>query len=271
LPTDNLEVRLVVFDWGGTTVDHGCFAPAAALVAALARRGLSVTPAEARGPMGLGKKDHVRALLRAPAVAERWRRLHGGGPTEADVEAVYADLVPLLLEGIDAHSGLVPGLLGCVAELRRRGLRVGGTTGYFRSAANRAAAAARRQGFAPDCSVCAEDVPAGRPAPWMLFRNMEALGVYPPAAVVKVGDTVHDVEEGRNARAWSVGVTRTSSEVGRTEAELAALPAAERQALLGAARDKLLGAGAHAVLESVAELPGLLDALNARLRAGDQP
>jgi phosphonoacetaldehyde hydrolase len=271
LPAANLEVRLVVFDWGGTTVDPGCFAPAAALTAALARRGVHVTPEEARGPMGLGKKDHVRALLRTPAVARRWQQSHDRQATEADVEAVYADLVPLLLEEIDRHGSLVPGLLDCVAELRRRGLRVGGTTGYFRAAADRAAAAAARQGFAPDCSVCAEDVPEGRPAPWMLFRNMEALGVYPPAAVVKVGDTVPDMEEGRNAGAWSIGVTRTGNEAGRTEAELAALPPAQRQALLGAARDKLLGAGAHAVVESVAELPGLLDALNASLRSGDRP
>jgi phosphonoacetaldehyde hydrolase len=271
LPFENLEVRLVVFDWGGTTVDHGCFAPAEALAAALARRGVPISPAEARGPMGLGKKDHVRALLRAPEVAERWGRRHGRPPAEADVEAVYADLAPLLLEMIDRHGALIPGVPECVAELRRRGLRVGGTTGYFRAAAARAAECARRQGFVPDCSVCADDVPAGRPTPWMLFRNMEALGVYPPAAVVKVGDTVPDVEEGRNAGAWSVGVSRSGNEVGRTEAELSALPAAERQALLGAARAKLLAAGAHAVLETVAELPGLIDGINSRLRAGERP
>jgi phosphonoacetaldehyde hydrolase len=187
------------------------------------------------------------------------------------VEAVYADLAPLLLEMIDRHGALVPGVAECVAELRRRGLRVGGTTGYFRAAAGRAAENARRQGFVPDCSVCAEEVPAGRPAPWMLFRNMEALGIYPPAAVVKVGDTVPDVGEGRNAGAWSVGVSRTGNEVGRTAAELEALPAAQRQAFLDAARDKLLAAGAHAVLESAAELPGLIDEINSRLRAGGRP
>ena len=65
-------------------------------------------------------------------------------------------------------------------------------------------------------------MPAGRPAPWMIFRCMEALNVYPPAAVVKVGDTVIDIEDGLNAGAWSVGVVDSSNEMSLTAAELAA-------------------------------------------------
>src|SRR5262249_54187022 len=131
--------------------------------------------------------------------------------------------------------------------------------------------AARSQGYAPDHCVCAEEVPAGRPAPWMVFRIMEALDVYPPATVVKVGDTVPDIEEGRNAGAWSVGVTRTGSGVGVSEDEYARLPEAERQTRQAAARDKLLAAGAHTVIESVAELLVLLADFGRRLRDGEKP
>jgi len=55
-----------------------------------------------------------------------------------------------------------------------------------------------KQGFKPDFGCCAEDVPQGRPAPWMIFRSMEALGVFPPAAVLNIGDTLPDVESGHN-------------------------------------------------------------------------
>ncbi len=266
MPREAPRIRLVVFDWAGTTVDHGSFGPVAAFIEAFASQGIEITSTEARGPMGLHKKEHIRVLLQLPSVAERWLRAHGRGWNEADVEDLYQRFIPRQLEVIDEHSRLVPGLLECVAELRRQGIRIGATTGYFREAAQRIYDSARKQGFVPDHCVCAEDVPAGRPAPWMIFRTMETLAVYPPAAVVKVGDTVHDISEGLHAGAWSVGVVRSSSEVGCTEDELETMPVAERRVRLAAARQKLLAAGAQIVIDSIAEVPGLLTDIEARLQ-----
>jgi phosphonoacetaldehyde hydrolase len=105
----------------------------------------------------------------------------------------------------------------------------------------------------------------------MVFRIMEGLGVFPPAAVVKVGDTVPDIGEGLSAGAWSIGVLRSSSEVGCTEQEWDALSPAERARRLASCREKLLGAGAHAVVETLAELPAVLDDFEARLGRGEKP
>lgn len=266
-----LEIGLVVLDWAGTTVDHGSFAPVAAFVDAFARQSVAVTSAEARGPMGLHKKDHIREILRMPAVAERWRQKHRRDWTEDDVERLYRTFIPLQMEVIDRHAELVPGLLDSVAALRRAGIRIGATTGYFQDAADRVVTAARRQGYEPDCPLNPDSVRAGRPAPWMIFRIMEALDVCPPARVIKVGDTVPDIEEGRSAGAWSVGVVRTGSDVGCTAEEVAALPAAEREVRFAAARRKLLDAGAHAVIDSVANVPALVGEINGRLRRGERP
>jgi phosphonoacetaldehyde hydrolase len=264
-------IRLVVLDWSGTSVDHGSFAPVAPFVDAFARHGVAVSTAEARGPMGVTKKDHVREVLRQPAAAARWREAHGRDWAEADVEAVYGTFVPLQMEALDAFADPVPGVPAAVEELHRRGVKVGGTTGYFRAAADRVVEAARRLGYAPDVNLCPDDVSAGRPKPWMIFRIMEATGVCPPAAVVKVGDTVPDVEEGRNADVWTVGVTDSSSAVGLTAADFAALSPAERAARAGAAGRALRAAGAHAVIPSAAVLPALLDDLAARLARGERP
>ena len=76
-------------------MDHGSCAPVAPFVAAFARHGVEVSPAEARGPMGLPKKDHVRELFRLPAVAARWRAAHARDWGEEDVESVYRAVVPL--------------------------------------------------------------------------------------------------------------------------------------------------------------------------------
>ena len=105
----------------------------------------------------------------------------------------------------------------------------------------------------------------------MIYRLMELLDIYPPAAVVKVGDTVPDILEGRNAGVWSVGVTHTGSDVGCTAAELAAMPEPERTEHARTAGRKLLAAGAHEVIRSAADLPALLDELARRLDRGEHP
>ncbi len=257
-PSSSPEVRLVVLDWAGTAVDFGCRGPARAFIEVFAAFGVAVSEAEARAAMGLAKKEHLRALLRLPGVAGRWRSAHGRAATEADVEEMYQAVTPRQVENAAVFGAVVPGLVECVAELRRRGIRVGATTGYFREAAEAAARVAARQGYEPECSICADEVPAGRPAPWMLFRVMERLNVYPPAVVVKVGDTPADVAEGRNAGCWSVGVVDSSNGVGLSLEELRALGEAEREARRAAVRRELLGAGAHLVVATVAELPGAL-------------
>jgi phosphonoacetaldehyde hydrolase len=264
-------IRLVVFDWAGTTIDFGCRAPVQVFLAAFAAKGVAVTPAEARGPMGMHKKDHIREMLRNPAVGAKWRAAVGRDWVEADVEELYRELAARQLQAVELCSALVPGVRECVAELRARGAKVAATTGYPREAATAVLAAGKRQGYEPDFAVCADDVPAGRPAPWMIFRAMGALGVYPPAAMVKVGDTVIDIEDGLNAGAWSVGVIDSGNEMGLSEAEFAALPAAERDARRAAVRERFLSAGAHAVVNTLAELPAVVDDLNRRLRAGDRP
>lgn len=255
-----MQIQLVVFDWAGTTVDHGCYAPVAAFVEAFASQGVGVTPEEARGPMGLHKKDHIRAMLQDAEVSRRWQAAHGRGWTEADVESLFQAFVPKQMEVIDRHCDLIPGLLETVEELRRRGIKVGSTTGYFGDAARRTRELAAAQGYAPDVSLCPDDgVPQGRPAPWMIFRIMERLNVYPPSAVVKIGDTVPDIEEGKAAGVWSLGVTRTGSEVGLTAARWDAAPEGDRKRLTDAAAAKLSAAGADGVLGSVPEIIQWLD------------
>jgi phosphonoacetaldehyde hydrolase len=271
VPRDAIKIRLVIFDWAGTTIDHGSRAPVMPFVRAFAARGVQITPEEARGPMGLHKKDHIRALLQQPDVARRWREKHGTDARDNDIEELYRLFMPLQLEVIDDFARLVPSLLNCIHELRQQRITIGATTGYFRAAAERVYLAAARQGYRPDYCVCTEEVPAGRPEPWMIFRILESARIFPPAAVVKVGDTVPDIGEGRAAGAWSVGILRSSSDVGCTEEEWDTLPRAEQDRRLASCREKLLAAGAHAVVETLADLPALVDDIDRRLSRGEKP
>lgn len=265
------RIRLVVFDWAGTTVDHGCFAPVAPFVEALRRAGVAISDADARGPMGLDKKEHLRALLALPEAERQWLDAHPNAVTKSDMERIYLDMVPLAVESLGAHSGLIAGAANVAEELRKRGIKVGASTGYFKEAAQVCYAAAAKQGYQPDFMVCASEVPAARPAPWMIYRNMEALGVYPSAAVLKVGDTIPDIGEGLNAGCWSAGVAATSNDMGLSESELLALASDERGRRMDAVRDRLLDAGAHDVVDSIRDVPRLVEEIDARLAAGELP
>lgn len=267
----SVTIGAVVFDWAGTVQDHGSRAPVVALVALFGRHGVVITEEQARRPMGRSKLDHIRDILAEPSVAEGWEQAHGHPPSEADALAMYRAFGPLQNHAVTTHADLIAGTVEAVRACRARGYRIGSTTGYPRAAAELAAEAAAAEGYAPDVLVCSDDVPAGRPAPWMLYRNLEQLGVYPAWRCVKVGDTQVDMAEGRNAGAWTVGVSETGNLLGMTAEGLAALPVAERARRADQAAAELRTAGAHAVIGSVADLVPALDAIEDRIRHGERP
>jgi phosphonoacetaldehyde hydrolase len=265
------RIKLAIFDWAGTTVDFGCLAPTRAFLEAFARHNIMLTVPQVRGPMGLHKYDHVRTLLEMPAVSEQWQFVHGRPWNEADAMTIYGEVTPLQVEAVRQHTQLVPDLLDCIAELRSREIRIGSTTGYPREAAEVMFAAAHEQGYLPDCCLTADDTPAVRPAPWMIFRIMQELDVFPPSSVVKIGDTVPDIEEGRNAGAWSLGVIASGSEIGLSAEEWGALPDEQQRSRLETVGRKLLDAGAHYVIPTLKELPATIDHIEARQETGERP
>jgi phosphonoacetaldehyde hydrolase len=254
-------IRAVVFDWAGTTVDHGSRAPAEVFVEIFRRSGVAITVAEARGPMGTAKRNHIAAILAMPRVGEAWRLAHGQPPGISDVDRLYSEFLPLQREALLRTSDVIPGVPEVVAECRRRGIAIGSTTGYTRALMDVVVPLARAGGFDPDVVVCADDVPHGRPAPWMIFRAAEQLGVYPMSAVLVVDDTAVGIEAGRNAGAITVAVTRTGNALGLSRDEVAALDQAHLSARLEAIRADFLLKGAHHVVESVADLIPVLDGL----------
>src|SRR5262245_25603034 len=102
--TTGSDIRAVIFDWAGTVVDFGSMAPAAAFVRTFAGAGIAVTDEEVRRPMGLEKRDHLRALLAMPEIAERWRAVRGHAPGDADLDELYAAFVPTQLATVGAHA-----------------------------------------------------------------------------------------------------------------------------------------------------------------------
>ena len=264
-------LKAVLLDWAGTTMDYGCYAPAVVFVAVYKKHGVEITMAEAREPMGAHKKVHIRKISQIPRVAGRWREVHGRGCTEQDVDAMFADFIPMQLACLADYADLIPGCVEAVAAFRRRGLKIGSTTGYMVEMMEILLREAKARGYEPDATVCAAEVPAGRPEPWMCLRNAERLGVYPMEAVVKIGDTLPDIAEGLNAGMWTIGLAKTGNEVGLTAQEIEQADPREMAYRLGRARQRMAQAGSHYVVDGIWDCDPIIDDINARLSRGEKP
>ena len=84
-----------------------------------------------------------------------------------------------------------------IIEIRNKGLKIGSTTGYTSDMMKIVTDRAKQQGYTPDFWISPDMVNSkGRPYPYMIFRNMEALELISVDKVLKVGDTIADIKEG---------------------------------------------------------------------------
>lgn len=265
------RLEAVIFDWAGTMVDHGSLAPVRAVTSLFARHGIELTDEEVRRDMGLFKKDHIRRILRQPRIGALWSGKTSRAAGEDDVEKLFAEFNPLQMEVLEQYSELIPGAAEISELLRADGIKVGSTTGYTRPMLEVLVARATAAGYRPHTALCPDDAGGGRPLPWMCLKIALLFGLSGVAAAVKVGDTLSDIQEGLNAGMWTVGVSATGNEVGLSAADLAALPAHERTRRSEHARETLHDAGAHYVIDSVRDLPPVLEKIELRLESGERP
>jgi phosphonatase-like hydrolase len=215
--------ELVVFDMAGTTVEDLGQVPDA-FTAALAEHGISVTREQLNGVRGASKRQAVLHFV--PAGPEQARR----------AEAAYASFREHLSRRYRSEGVRpVPGAVLAIRSLRERGVRVALNTGFDRETTGQLIGALGWAEGMVDAIVCGDDVAEGRPAPYLIFRAMEATGASSVHRVANVGDTILDLRAGYNAGVrWNVGV------------------------LTGAHHRQLLESAPHThLLPSVAELPNL--------------
>jgi phosphonatase-like hydrolase len=217
------EVELVIFDLAGTTVEDRGEVPDA-FVGALAEHGIEVTREQLSAVRGSSKRQAVLSFVPE------------GPGQRARAAAVYDSFRGRLARRYQTDRVCpVAGAATTFRSLRERGVRVALNTGFDRETTALLLDALGWGGGVFDAVVCGDDVARGRPAPYLIFRAMEAAGASSVHRVANVGDTTLDLLAGHNAGVrWNIGVL--SGAHGRTLLE---------------------GAPHTHLLPSVAELPGL--------------
>lgn len=200
--TKPLHPSLVVFDMAGTTVDEDN------LVYKTLRDAITA----------VGYPVDLELVLRHAAGMEKYRGiveiLAAEGCDTATTKALATKAFSHFKQQLtrsyeEAAVRAQPGADEFFEWLREQKVKVVLNTGYDRTTAEQLLAKLGwRIGTSIDGLVTASDVSQGRPEPDMIYLAMEQTGVGDAAAVMKVGDSIVDIQEGRNAGCgWVVGIT----------------------------------------------------------------
>ncbi len=267
------KVKGLILDWSGTTADAFVLAPAVVFVEVFKKHGVEIAMSEARGPMGLRKDLHIKALTEEPEIRDRWTGIHGKEPDQGNVDAMFADFVPMQLDCLRQYTTLLPHVAEVTQAFQKQGIKIGSTTGFVRSMVDILEADAKKQGYTPDASVAGDEVAHGaRPKPFMVYRNLDLMDVHPIQSVVKVDDTVSGVGEALEAGCWGVGIARYSNYIDiDSKAHAESLSEAEMARRVARTRDILRQAGAHYVIDDFDQLPEVIADVNERLARGERP
>ncbi len=266
-------IQAIIFDWAGTIVDFGSFAPTTIFVEAF-KLGFDfeITLDEARQPMGIGKWDHIQAVGRIPSVASRWQAQFGQAMTTEDIDKIYAAFMPLQIAKVTDHAEPILNAVEVVNNLKAKGIKIGSCSGYPRQVMDVLVPAAAQYGYYPDYIVATDDLPqGGRPAPFMALKNAIELGVTNVKCCIKVDDAVPGIEEGHNAGMWTVGLLLSGNEAGLTYQDYLHADQATLHSAREKARSKMLAAKPHYLIDTISDLPQVIVDIERRLALGEKP
>ncbi len=265
------NIKAVIIDWAGTSIDYGSYAPVAAFIDAFSQFGIEIYSNEVRLFMGFDKKEHTKKILNLDRITELWFDRFKRKPNKDDADKIFDTLSSSLKKVIVDYSVPIDGSVDFVEKMKSLNIKVGSTTGYVRDMMNDIVNISENKGLRLDCIVTPSEVPNGRPYPWMCYLNAIIMQVYPMANMVKIGDTVADIQEGINAGMWTVGITQSGNEVGLTNQEINNLNKDELNTLLKKAEQNLTNAGAHVIIKGIWEAEIALEEINNKISAGLKP
>ena len=257
------RIEAVIFDWAGTTVDYGCFAPVQAFKDAFNAYGIDPTFDQIREPMGMLKIDHIKRMLEMPTINEVFKTKYNRNYDKKDIDKIYELFEASLMAGITKHTGIKPYVIEIVNKLKEMKIKIGSTTGYTDMMMEPVLKSAKEQGYCPDCWYSPDATNhLGRPYTYMIFKNIQTLNVTSVKNVIKVGDTVSDIEEGLNAGVITIGVIEGSSTLGLNEEEFNNLDKIKKTELVEKVKQIYLDAGADYVINNLSELIDIINKYN---------
>lgn len=256
------NIEAIIFDWAGTTVDYGCFAPVRAFIEVFEEYGITPTIDETRKPMGMLKWDHIKTMLSMPRINTLWKEKYGRDFTNEDVDKMHDKFTDKLMGILHNYGTPKPYVVETIEKLREKNIKIGSTTGYTDEMMSIVTKSAKEQGYEPDCWFSPNSTNnIGRPYPFMIFKNMEELKISSTKNIIKVGDTISDILEGKNAGVLTVGIVEGSSEMALSEEEYKSLSNEEKSEKIKEITERYKEAGADFVIMNMKDIFEVLESI----------
>lgn len=202
-------IHLAVFDIAGTTVKDDDFV-AKAIHNAFEKKNIPLRNIDLGPLMGYPKPIAIRIILEHQGIA--------ANPNL--VQTIHDDFVNEMLTFYKTSPEVepLPGAEDIFRYLKQRGALIALNTGFSRNIAETIVTRLEwiERGLV-DAYIGSDEVANGRPHSDMIVELKKRLNLSPDAVVMKVGDTIVDIEEGKGASCkFNVGITTGAS----TSAEL---------------------------------------------------
>ena len=270
-------IKACIFDLGGTIVDHYSLTPLIAFRKAFKNRGVELCPSLIRQDMGLNKMDHIDKIFEDSNVRKQWfgRNLEKiDDRTKKELFKNFSNIQKI--ETIERMK-IIPQTKKCIQYLQDNDILTGVTTGFDYEQTMRVKSLLEVGNIYLDSyvsSTCLEK-PA-RPKPYMIHKNMDNLDISDSRRIIKIDDTVSGIQEGLNAGCLTVGVARGSIYMGVDKYEDMmrldnvimdgsnnySLNYHNQKEKLKKSREILEKSGAHYVIDTLEELPGIIEHIN---------
>ena len=256
----------IILDWAGTILDYGCLAPTNHFKEVFRNSGVNISEEEARSSVGSLKKDHLEHIFKIPRVHDEWLRIHGKEANQHDIDFMYSQFEHSLAKSLMERSTPIEGAKEFIDEIKAAGLKIGSSTGYPKEMLECIVEYAKKSGIELDAWVSPDMVSDyDRPYPFMIFKNMELLGLEDVRRVVKVGDTCADIKEAHNAGMIAIAKLDGSAELGFSEKSYGLADSWQKEEAYTRARDVFESCYADYIVKDFKELLDVLYQIDEQL------
>ena len=256
------NIRLAIFDLGGTIVDKYSLSPFLSLKHAFKMKGLTIPNSLIFKDMGKHKYDHITDILLDEEIYKGWEITHKREPNDKDCEDIFNIFNKYQLnEGIQKIE-ILKETKKCIKWLGDNNISTGVTTGFNKPIMSLIRDKLYDNDIYIDKYVSSTCLgKPGRPNPYMIREIMNTLSIEDPRRVIKIDDTGVGIEEGRNAGCITVGVAKWSTNM-KIKSYDERLSKGEYIKRLNNSREILWSSNPDYVIDSLDELPKIIKHIN---------
>lgn len=270
-------IRACIFDLGGTIVDRYSLTPLIAFRKAFTNRGIDLCPSLIRKDMGLNKMDHINKIFESEDIQKQWFARNLETIDDRVKIDIFKEFSIIQKNETIERMKIIPQTRKCIRYLQDNNILTGVTTGFDYGQTMRVKSLLETYNVHLDSYVSSTclDLPS-RPEPYMIHKNMDNLNINNPKKIIKIDDTVSGIKEGLNSGCLTVAVARWSVNMGvDTYEEMMRLDNVimdgsnnyslnyhRQKERLKESREILKKSGAHYVIDTLEELPGIIEHIN---------